>query len=290
MATDSPLALAHELEMRLAEARGQLSGNDERIAVFLRDHLDELAFLTADSLAQGSGVSGAAVVRFARRLGYASFRELRDRAREEFRAEAAPPEPAGQTGTTLARKAERDITSLQLLSHLLDETLATAARTIAEASTCWILANRETHGLAVYIHRLLHHARRTVALVDPAFPDPLRDVDAGAALLAITFRPYARQTLELVAYAREAGARIVIVTDGLAHDFIDPADVVLAVPVDSPTLFLSFTPALCVLESLAAAVAGLDADETYETLEATSRFVDRQRLMLDRPAPRPSDQ
>src|ERR1700752_2866005 len=77
--------LAQEIELRIAKARGSLSGNDELIARFVRLHLDELAFQTAESLAQGAGVSAAAVVRFARRLGFASFRELRDRARSELR-------------------------------------------------------------------------------------------------------------------------------------------------------------------------------------------------------------
>jgi hypothetical protein len=75
-----------------------------------------------------------------------------------------------------------------------------------------------------------------------------------------------------------------LVTDGLAHDFIEPSDIVLAVPVDSPTLFLSFTPAVCVLETLAAMVAMLDADRTYDTLEATTKFTDAQRLTLERAA------
>ena len=78
------LSLRQELDVRVADARGRLSRNDERILSFLRDHLDELAFHTAESLAQGTGVSAAAVVRFARRLGFASFRELRERAREEL--------------------------------------------------------------------------------------------------------------------------------------------------------------------------------------------------------------
>jgi DNA-binding MurR/RpiR family transcriptional regulator len=288
MAADPPeLTLEQDLELRVAEARGQLSGNDERIAAFLREHLDELAFHTAESLAQGAGVSAAAVVRFARRLGYASFRELRDRARAELRPEPAPAPTPAASSSTLARKTRRDVASLELLPHLLDEQLAVAARAMADAAATWVLANRETYGLAVYAQRLLHQVRSGVGLVDPSYPDALRDVDAATAVLACTFRPYARQTLDLVAHARSAGARIVLLTDGLAHDFIDPGDVVLAVPVDSPTLFLSFTPAVCVLEALAATIATLDADRTYETLEATARFVEGQKLMLERGRPMP---
>jgi hypothetical protein len=39
-----------------------------------------------------------------------------------------------------------------------------------------------------------------------------------------------------------------------------------------------------VLESLAAMIVGVDADETYDTLEATSRFVEPQGLMHERGA------
>src|SRR4051795_10749479 len=76
--------LEQQLDVRVSDARGRLSRNDERILAFLREHLDELAFHTAESLAQGTGVSAAAVVRFSRRLGFASFRDLRERARAEL--------------------------------------------------------------------------------------------------------------------------------------------------------------------------------------------------------------
>src|SRR6476646_10451843 len=89
MSSTGPLSLQQELDVRGADVRRRLSPNDERILAFVRAHLDELAFHTAESLAQGADVSAAAVVRFARRLGFASFRELRDRAREELQAATA---------------------------------------------------------------------------------------------------------------------------------------------------------------------------------------------------------
>src|SRR4051794_13139625 len=119
----SGLSLGQELDMRVAEARGRLSGNDERILAFLREHLDELAFHTAESLAQGTGVSAAAVVRFSRRLGFASFRDLRERARGELqngRATGAPVGRAAAAQSTLGRKVQRDIASLELLPRMLE--------------------------------------------------------------------------------------------------------------------------------------------------------------------------
>src|SRR4051794_83853 len=285
------LSLHQELDVRVAGARGRLSRNDERILGFLRDHLDELAFHTAESLAQGTGVSAAAVVRFARRLGFASFRELRDRAREELQGppDGDAPSPRETADSTLARKVRRDIESLELLPRMLEAPLATAAHAVATARATWLLANRETYGLAVYAQRLMHQVRADVRLVDPSFPDALRGLGPDDALVACTFRPYARQTLSLVAHARAAGARVVMLTEGRGHDFLQPDDIVLAVPVDSPTLLLSFTSAVCAIEALVAQVAMLDADHTHDMLEATARFVAAQHLLVE-PGPRPGRQ
>ena len=286
-----PLSLRQELDVRVADARGRLSRNDERILTFLDDHLDELAFHTAESLAQGTGVSAAAVVRFARRLGFSSFRDLRDRAREQLQNPAdTAAQPARADGaTTLARKVRRDIESLELLPRTLETALATAADAIATARTTWFLANRETYGIAVYAQRLMHQVRGDVRLVDPSFADALRGIGPQDALVACSFRPYARLTLELIAHGRDAGARTVIVTDGRGHDFLDAADVVLAVPVESPTLLLSFTPAVCLIEALIAQVAMLDVDHTHDTLDATARFAAEHHLLVDRGRlPRPA--
>ena len=277
------LTLEQQLDVRVSDARGRLSRNDERILAFLREHLDELAFHTAESLAQGAGVSAAAVVRFSRRLGFASFRELRERARAELQSGREPgPATAGAAQSTLERKVQRDIASLELLARMLEEPLATASTVIAGADTTWFLANRETYRVAVYAQRLLHHVRRDVRLVDPSFPDPLRSIGAGDAVVACTFRPYARQTLALIDHVRAAGAHLILVTDGRGHGFIGSADVVLAVPVESPTMLLSFTPAVCVLEALVAQVAMLDADRTHDTLDATASFAAAQNLVVER--------
>jgi DNA-binding MurR/RpiR family transcriptional regulator len=275
-------AFTREFELRLANTR--LSKNDQQILGFLRDHLDELAFHTSESIAQGAGVSRAAVVRFSRRLGYTGFAALRAHHREQLQSltdETRHREADAPDRSLLIRKARRDVENLRLLPTMLGPHLEQAAEQIAAAERVWLLANRETHGLIVYLYRLLHHVRANVRLVDPAFPDPLRDIGPRDALLACTFRPYARQTIALTQHARSSGAAVIVVTDGYGHPFLEDTDTVLAVSVESPTVFLSFVSAVGALEALAAYVARIDPDETYETLEATDRFVESQRLMVE---------
>jgi hypothetical protein len=51
--------------------------------------------------------------------------------------------------------------------------------------------------------------------------------------------------------------------------------------VQSPTLLLSFTSAVCAIEALVAQVAMLDADHTHDMLEATAQFVGAQGLLVE---------
>jgi DNA-binding MurR/RpiR family transcriptional regulator len=273
-------AFTRDFELRLASTR--LSKNDEQVLAFLRDHLDELAFHTSESIAQGAGVSRAAVVRFSRRLGYTGFAALRAQHREQLQkpAETRRGDADAQDLSLLSRKVGRDLENLRLLPAMLGAHLERAAEQIAGAERTWLLANRETHGLIVYLYRLLHHVRTNVHLVDPAFPDSLRDIGPRDVLFACTFRPYARQTLALIDHARSRRAGVIVLTDGYGHPFLESSDTVLAVSVESPTVFLSFVSALGALEALAAYVARIDPDETYETLDATDRFVESQRLLL----------
>ena len=75
-------ALAETIRARL----GDFSPNDRRIARRLLDFPVEAPFETAESLALKAGVSKAAVVRFATRLGFGGFTDLHDALRQEAEA------------------------------------------------------------------------------------------------------------------------------------------------------------------------------------------------------------
>src|SRR5438874_7514762 len=81
-----------------AEARGQqtlsayiqarfdeFSRSQKDVAQYIVDHLDEVAFQTAEELARRANASSSTVVRFSQALGFEGFPELQDSARQEYR-------------------------------------------------------------------------------------------------------------------------------------------------------------------------------------------------------------
>jgi DNA-binding MurR/RpiR family transcriptional regulator len=61
------------------------SRSQKDVAQYVVDHLDEVAFHTAEELARRASTSSSTVVRFSQALGFEGFPELQEAAREEYR-------------------------------------------------------------------------------------------------------------------------------------------------------------------------------------------------------------
>jgi DNA-binding MurR/RpiR family transcriptional regulator len=272
-----------EFASRAADARGRLSGNDERILRHLQQNLDELPFHTSDSLSQAVGVSRAAVVRFANKLGYTGFAELQQAARQALRRSQESPLSrfSGESsGSLLEQKAIQDSKNLLATEALVREAIGPAAQAIAGAQRVYLVAARRSYGLVVHLDRMLGGLREGVRLIDPGFPDEIADAGRGDVVIACLFRRYSRLTVDLLGMARAAGAEIVMLTDGRGHDFAVKSDHVLVAVATSPSLYDSMVAPLWVLESLIAEVAAVDPDRSRGRLTTIEDFTEHHRLLL----------
>jgi DNA-binding MurR/RpiR family transcriptional regulator len=272
-----------EFASRAADARGRLSANDERILAHLQQQLDELSFYTADSLSRAVGVSRAAVVRFAHKLGYAGFTEFQQAARSALmRAQESPLSRFSPTasGSLLEQKAVQDSRNVLATEALVRDAIGPAARSVAQAERVFLIAARKSYALSVHLHRLLAGLREGVQLVDPGFPDEIADAGAGDVIVACLFRRYSRVTVDLLKVARASGAHVVLVTDGRGHDFAAHADQVIVAVATSPTLYDSMVAPMWAIESLVAEVAAVDPDRSRARLATVEGFTENHRLLL----------
>lgn len=272
-----------EFAARAADARGSMTANDRMILAHLTDSPDGLAFHTAESLGEKVGVSRAAVVRFARKLGYAGFAELRTAARQSMLAPQQSPLSRfsqSEPGALVARKAVQDTKNVLAAASLANDKLAPAARAVANSRRVLIIGARMSYGLAVHLHRLLNEVREAVTLIDPGFPDQVVGVDSRDIAVAFLFRRYSRLTVDLLRDVRAAGAQVVLITDGHGHASAAEADHVMVAPIDGPALYDSMVAPMWMLESLAAEVAAVCPAESRARLEVVERFTKDHGLLL----------
>jgi DNA-binding MurR/RpiR family transcriptional regulator len=271
-----------ELAARVAETRGNLSGADRQILAYLTDNPDGLAFHTAESLSAKAGVSRAAVVRFARKLGYTGFTEFRTAARDAMMASQESPLSRfsdAEPDSLVERKAVQDTRNILAAAGLVREALAPAAHAVAGARRVLIMGARMSYGLAAHLHRLLNEIRDSVTLIDPGFPDQIIGVGSRDIVIAFLFRRYSRLTVDLLADIASAGAPVVLITDGRGHSWAAEAQHVLVAPVDGPALYDSMVAPMWILESLAAEVAAVRPSQSRARLEAVERFTKDHRLL-----------
>jgi DNA-binding MurR/RpiR family transcriptional regulator len=74
------------------------SRSQKDVAQYIVDHLEEVAFQTAEELARRANTSSSTVVRFSQALGFEGFPELQASAREEYRRRVANGEGTGSSG------------------------------------------------------------------------------------------------------------------------------------------------------------------------------------------------
>jgi DNA-binding MurR/RpiR family transcriptional regulator len=237
-----------------------LSANDRKLARQLLDHYAEAPFETAESLAAKVGVSKAAVVRFAVRVGFAGFSELHQALREEAVARLSAPVggvAAGDVVDVVAEQARSDLAHSRVTVDR--EAFSAAVSLLVRGSgKIGIFGHRKSAALAEYAYYLLNPLLSNVwpiAAGEPGIADQLIDLEPGDRLIAFTFRRYARITAQVVSSFHEAGSPVVLVTDDPMAPAADLATHLLVCAPAQPGEFDTAAPGIVLIEALAAAIA-----------------------------------
>ena len=91
----APAAQGHQtLSAYISSRFDEFSRSQKDVAQYVVDHLDEVAFHTAEELARRASTSSSTVVRFSQALGFEGFPELQEAAREEYRHLHRKADPA----------------------------------------------------------------------------------------------------------------------------------------------------------------------------------------------------
>jgi DNA-binding MurR/RpiR family transcriptional regulator len=257
---------------------GDLSPNDRRIARQLIDHDVEAPFETAESLAAKAGVSKAAVVRFATRVGFGGFSELHDALRleavERLRQGRGEPAPAGGV---LERWVDRARADLDATGASIDQAeFRAAVRLLCKGNgKLGIFGYRKSVALAEYAYYLLNPLIANVwpiAAGEPGIADHLIDLEPRDRLVAFTFKRYAKLTADVVRYFHAAGAPSVVITDDVMAPAAALATHVLVCRPAETGGFESAAGGTVVLEALAAEIALRKRRSTGRRLDAAEQL------------------
>ena len=240
--TAAPPADYAALKGLLAERAPTMPKRLKQCAAFALAHPQDMALATVAEIALKADVQPSALVRFAQALGYSGFSELqrvfRTRLADgwpDYHARLRELDAARMEGPAalLVGIVETATTSLAQLRDRLDsEALARAADVLGGAETIYVVGARRSYPVTAYLGYALTRLgvrTHTVDGVGGTQGETARLVKRGDAVVAVTFTPYAPETLAFAQVAAENGAAVVAITDGMLSPITPVAEAWLEV-------------------------------------------------------------
>lgn len=211
-----------------------------QIAEFAIACPDEMALETVAEISRKANVQPSSLVRFAKQFGFEGFSDmqrvfqLRLVGRSGSYAERIREAQSGREdgGSPLAIMDELIAAITASLQELRQDVhpsdLEKAVALLAEAEIIGLVAQRRSFPVAAYLAYALSHLERRAVLIDGLgglAAEQTRLIDSGSAVIAVSFSPYAPETLAVVDQARSQGAKIIAITDNALSPLISRADV-----------------------------------------------------------------
>ncbi|WP_020593385.1 MurR/RpiR family transcriptional regulator [Kiloniella laminariae] len=240
-----PPATYEELRNELAEKHEGLSKRLKQIAEYALDNPNDMALETVSGIAERASVQPSSLIRFAKAFGYSGFSEMqrvfrsylvesganyKDRIRS-FRNEQG--EDGAPRNIVLEDFIDGGIAALKNLRDVVDpEQFEAAVKILGKADVIYLAAQRRAFPVASYLAYAFAQLDKRCVLVDGnggMFFQQGHSIRSGDALLAISFKSYSPEVIQLVKETREKSIPVVSISDGLLSPLSQNSDVTLEV-------------------------------------------------------------
>jgi DNA-binding MurR/RpiR family transcriptional regulator len=281
--TQSPVGFSQLISERFP----QLTKSEKRIANYLNQNQDEVAFLSAGEIATRLQLSEATMVRFARSLGFEGYPSMRVALQDSFRQRLTHSSRLRSRLDTLREAG--DIFERVVASEIdyLTEALQTLDRKAFKAAVELLRTHQRVFvfGLGPSLSlvdlleiRLTRSARHVIPLNTSGreMLEPLLLMNGNDLLIAIGFFNVTPNLQLVLNYANQHKTPVILVTDTLGPTVGHKADIVLAARRGPVSAFHSLTVPMTILNALLLALSSVEQEKVMTNLDKLDQL--RERL------------
>ncbi|HZO36521.1 MAG TPA: MurR/RpiR family transcriptional regulator [Solirubrobacteraceae bacterium] len=283
--TIAPATVAgHQSLSAYIQARfDEFSRSQKDVAQYIVDHLDEVAFQTAEELARRANTSSSTVVRFSQALGFEGYPELQSSARDEYRrrvAEGNGSPSASGSGAPLFSLDQSEFETAIAADHVnIEESARKVSRSevesaidaIFDAERLLVIGTDQMAFFASYLRHLLmllDLRAETVASPSQEALAKLGRVDERTLVVGLSAgRPHPL-VVRAMKLARHRHATTVAITDATLSEVAKLAQIRLYYSSNSPAFVRSHTALLSLIQALAFGVYSRDTGRYEDRIKA----------------------
>ncbi len=258
------------------------SRSQKDVAQYIVDHLDEVAFQTAEELARRANTSSSTVVRFSQALGFEGYPELQHSAREEYRRRhaTAPISNGPSHVAPLFSLDQNEFETMLAADHVNVEDTArrvsrseieAAVEAIATTPRLLVAGTDQMAFFASYLRHLLMLLDLRAEIVASPSQEALgrlSRIDDETLVIGLSAgRPHPL-VVRAMKLARHRKARTMAITDATLSEVAKLAQIRLYYSSNSPAYVRSHTALLSMVQALAYGVYARDADDYADRIKA----------------------
>lgn len=272
------------LHSRIAAISDRLTASDRRLLEVLLSHPTEAAFITATQVAERAGVHQTTATKLAQKLGYSGYPDLR-------RSLQGDLFEGGSPGERVRRRLDHT-GDAGILDALVDDELAAlrdlprqVPQDVLDAAAAILVAARHRYvfarGNSTVLGDLLVRRLRRFGMPSQHLSTSGRDlaeqlVSLGPddVVVAFAFLRPPPHLDDLLAHARECGARVVLITDTLSMPG-GTDNLTISAARGTGREFQSLTVPMAIANALVLTVARTDPAGTGAALSNLEKLLDR---------------
>ena len=250
----------------------EMSKTYQRIAVYLTQNPNDVAVMSVNAIGEKTKIHASSYVRYAQSLGFRGFKELQavfqrrlttaapgfDARIKALQEELGAKEDRSDLGF-LRDLVVRDLSSLQdLLANISAEQIAAAADVMEAADTIYLLGQLRSAPVAELLRYMLTMLGKRTVLLDASgglATHMAKMIQPRDMLLAISFRFYATEVVNIVEDVAGRGVPVVAISDSTLSPLAKSAKVLFAIPEHEYTFSRSLAAPMCLAQALTVALA-----------------------------------
>ena len=252
------------------------SKREKIIAEYFLEQLNDIAFLSIHDISQKLNVGPSSVIRFAKKLGYAGFLELKNDIKNHIKLSIAPLEQfrlsidgSSAPVTSIQQIAEFEVNNINhLVNNLNEESLHKAISILSRAPFIYTTGYNLSSFLAGIASYLLHRVGMKsfpTNLGGRSLDEQLVTMNSDDALIAFSLPPYSAQTISAARFAKRLNCKVIAITNSPASPIVKYSDVVFRVKSESGIFTNSVSSTLLVLYVLVNELAILNKGRFKKT-------------------------
>lgn len=255
-----------------------LTAQEQRVASFILDHFDDLAVYSAADLARLTGVSKSTVSRLFKRLGFESYRTVKDHARQLRNLGVPlvidPNAMQEEAGAPFQRHLQREQDNLQrCLNGIAADQFAALVERLDSARHVVVIGFRNSYPLALHFRQQLIQARTQVRVVphpNQSLAEEIVDLTEQDVVVLFGFRRRPAAFASLIDALERTPAKVALLADPTAINFASQVTWFFEAPLESLSAFDSYAAANSLICLIANGVLHRRLAEGRERISAIS--------------------